>query len=1066
MKTIKPREGNATQPWNMAMNPEIWRYIFDLIKDPVFLHDAQFRVLLANRAYCREAGVTEVQALGKPYWEVFPLGSGPLPGCKDAMSGKSHTDSQEELSVGEKIFLSKSYVICDDQSKPLYALHLLSDITERKRAEDSLKLLAAKYHSVFELSTDAIMLLNETGFFDCNEATLQLFGCPTRDDFINKHPAELSPPTQPGGEDSMNLASQHIAMAIKNGSNRFEWMHRRFDGVEFPAEVLLTAMELDGKKVLQAVVHDITERKQLEQELILAHTTINKSNNAFYWLSSEGQVESVNDFACKSLGYSREELIGLHVWDFDPDFTQEDWISAWAELKDKGINGIESRHRRKDGSIFPIETTGNYIVSNGVEHAFIFVQDITQRKKLNDDLRWRTAFFEALVSTSADGIMVVDAEGKKILQNQRTNELWKIPKKILKNPDDSQQVQFVMSQTVDPKKFVDKVLYLYAHPEESSQDEVVLKDGTVLDRYSAPVIDSSGHLYGRIWSFRDITERKQVAQELHIAATAFETQEGMIVTDMKTRIMRVNQAFTRLTGYSAKEAIGQTPAMLKSGRQGKNFYHDLWVNLARDKYWQGEIWNRRKNGEVYPEWLTITAVTDAAGQITNYIGAFSDITQHKQNEADIYSLGFYDALTHLPNRRLLMDRLHQALASSVRSGREGALLFIDLDNFKDINDTLGHDIGDLLLQQVAQRLESGMREGDTVARLGGDEFVVMLEDLSESALEAAAQVEAIGEKILTALNQPYQLATHGYQSTASIGVAFFRNHNQSQEELLKHADIAMYQAKKSGRNALRFFDPHMQDAISARVALESELHNALERQQFQLYYQIQVNSSGSPFGAEALIRWLHPERGLVSPFQFIPLAEETGLILPIGQWVLETACSQLRAWQQDVLTRDLALSVNVSAKQFHQVDFVAQVQSLVQRHGINPTLLKLELTESMLLENIEDIITTMIALKEIGVQFSLDDFGTGYSSLQYLKRLPIDQLKIDQSFVRDIANDKAIVSTIIAMANSLGLDVIAEGVETEEQRQLLLNKGCTHYQGYLFGKPVPIEQFESLLKHG
>jgi len=439
------------------------------------------------------------------------------------------------------------------------------------------------------------------------------------------------------------------------------------------------------------------------------------------------------------------------------------------------------------------------------------------------------------------------------------------------------------------------------------------------------------------------------------------------------------------------------------------------------------------------------------------------------SEEKIKNLAFYDPLSLLPNRRLLLDRLNQALASSTRSGREGALMFIDLDNFKTINDTLGHDIGDLLLQQVAQRLLTCVREGDTVARVGGDEFMVILEDLSKDTLEAAAQTEEIGKKILATLGQPYQLATHGHHSTSSIGVTLFTNQQSEVAVLFKQADIAMYQAKKAGRNTLRFFDPQMQETVNARAALEGELHKALENQQFQLYYQIQVDDSHRPLGAEVLIRWIHPERGLVSPAQFIPLAEETGLILPIGQWVLETACAQLKAWQQDVLTRDLILAVNVSSKQFRQTDFVTQVQTTVQRHAINPTLLKLELTESLLLDNIEDTIATMSTLKGIGIMFSLDDFGTGYSSLQYLKRLSIDQLKIDQSFVRDLASDssdRAIVRTIIAMAQEFNMDVIAEGVETEDQRQFLQNAGCAQYQGYLFGKPVPIEQFEALLKQG
>jgi diguanylate cyclase (GGDEF)-like protein/PAS domain S-box-containing protein len=556
-------------------------------------------------------------------------------------------------------------------------------------------------------------------------------------------------------------------------------------------------------------------------------------------------------------------------------------------------------------------------------------------------------------------------------------------------------------------------------------------------------------------------------EQLNIAAVAFESQNAMTITDARNTILRVNRAFVECTGYLAEEVIGKNPRILSSGRHDAGFYAAMWETINRTGGWEGEVWNRRKNGEIYPEHLSITAVKDRDGIVTNYVASFSDISRRKMAEEEIQNLAFYDPLTSLPNRRLLLNRLKKALASSARSGVEGALLFIDLDNFKTLNDTLGHDKGDLLLQQVAQRLMSCVREGDTVAKFGGDEFVVMLGDLGRYDFEAAEGAEAVGEKILAALNQPYHLAAHEYRGSTSIGVTLFKGHQQQIDELLKQADIAMYQAKKDGRNILRFFDPDMQETINARAALENELRIALENRQFHLYYQIQVDSSHRPLGAEVLIRWIHPERGLISPDQFIPLAEETGVMLPIGQWVLESACAQLKAWQQDALTRELVLAVNVSARQFRQADFVALVQAAVRHHAINPMLLKLELTESMLLENIEDTVATMKTLKRIGIKFSLDDFGTGYSSLQYLKRLPLDQLKIDQSFVRDItfdSSDRAIVRTIIVMAHSLNLDVIAEGGETEEQRQLLLNKGCTHYQGYLFSKPVPIEQFEAQLR--
>jgi diguanylate cyclase (GGDEF)-like protein len=430
-------------------------------------------------------------------------------------------------------------------------------------------------------------------------------------------------------------------------------------------------------------------------------------------------------------------------------------------------------------------------------------------------------------------------------------------------------------------------------------------------------------------------------------------------------------------------------------------------------------------------------------------------------------LAFYDPLTSLPNRRLLSDRLTQALATRARSGNNGALLFLDLDHFKTLNDTLGHDIGDLLLQQVAERLTDSVREGDTVARLSGDEFVVLLEDLSEQALEAAAQTDTIGIHILAALNQPYQLATHQYHCSTSIGATLFNGHEKSVEELLKQADIAMYQAKASGRNALRFFDPNMQATITARVELEADLRKALAENQFELYFQPQVQHSGQIIGAEVLIRWHHPLRGLVSPAEFVPLAEETRLILPIGQWVLEKACAQIKSWEGSEHTRLLQLAVNVSVRQFFQVGFLDQVIQILSHTGINPAKLKLELTESLVLDDIDDTIFKMHALKNIGVRFSMDDFGTGYSSLSSLKKLPLDQLKIDQSFVRDISidrDDAIIVETIIAMANKLGMEVIAEGVETETQRAFLEQHGCLLFQGYLVSKPVPIEQFEMLIK--
>ena len=572
----------------------------------------------------------------------------------------------------------------------------------------------------------------------------------------------------------------------------------------------------------------------------------------------------------------------------------------------------------------------------------------------------------------------------------------------------------------------------------------------------------SGQLFQRY--HREIGEQ---ATALRIAATAFESQQGMVVTDAQRTILRVNQAFTSITGYSAEEAIGQYPSILSSGRQDKPFYAAMSQVLESEGAWAGEIWNRRKNGEVYPEWLSISAVRDESGVVTHYVGIFTDISERKSDQEQIETLAFFDPLTRLPNRRLLLDRLEQTLHASTRHNRKSALLFVDLDNFKTLNDTLGHHQGDLLLAQVAQRLKACVRDGDTVARLGSDEFVVMLEDLSESMEDAANQAEAVGEKVLAALAQDYVLAGSAHHSTTSIGVTLFGGAQQeSNEEPLKRAELAMFQAKAAGRNALRFFDAQMQAQVSAHATLEADLREALPAQQFMLHYQAQVVGNGHVTGVEALLRWQHPQRGMVPPARFIPLAEETGLILPIGQWVLETACMQLAMWAADPALCHLTVAVNVSARQFRQADFVTSVLATLARTGATAKLLKLELTESMLVDDVENIIATMGVLKAHGVGFSLDDFGTGYSSLAYLKRLPLDQLKIDQGFVRNIVtdpNDAAIAKMVVVLAESLGLAVIAEGVELQAQADFLAHLGCHAYQGYLFSKPLPREALEAFV---
>ncbi len=484
--------------------------------------------------------------------------------------------------------------------------------------------------------------------------------------------------------------------------------------------------------------------------------------------------------------------------------------------------------------------------------------------------------------------------------------------------------------------------------------------------------------------------------------------------------------------------------------------------------WQCEYRVRMPDGSV--RWHMTNAIPhrEADGAVVSH-GFTMDITDRKRAEHEIERLAFFDALTRLPNRRLLLDRLQRAVAACQRARSLGALLFIDLDNFKDLNDTLGHDMGDQLLAQVAARLVGSVREVDTVARFGGDEFVVMLEALAPELAGAASQAEVVAEKLLASLNQPFELDGAQHYSTPSIGITLFGDERLSVDELLKRADLAMYQAKAAGRNTQRFFDPDMQAAVNARSNLEADLRQGLARGELLVHYQPVVNHHALYLGAEALVRWRHPQRGMISPADFIPLAEQTGLILPLGRFVLHAACAQLQKWGQHAETAHLSVSVNVSARQFRQPGFVSEVLQTLRDHQVPPEKLKLELTESLLLGDIEDTISRMAQLKSEGVGFSLDDFGTGYSSLSYLKRLPLDQVKIDQGFVRDVLadpNDAAIVRTILALARSMDLDVVAEGVETTGQLAFLRLHGCEGFQGYLFGRPAPAEDIDAILRTG
>jgi diguanylate cyclase (GGDEF)-like protein/PAS domain S-box-containing protein len=541
------------------------------------------------------------------------------------------------------------------------------------------------------------------------------------------------------------------------------------------------------------------------------------------------------------------------------------------------------------------------------------------------------------------------------------------------------------------------------------------------------------------------------------------TQEGVITTDKYVVIQTCNAGFTKITGYTEEEVIGKTPGIISSGRHDKNFYYAMWEKINKYGFWQGEIWNRRKNGEVYPELLTITEIRDdETNEISNYAAIFSDISQLKSDEEEIKRLAFYDPLTELPNRRLLNDRLAQELAITGRSGKNGALLFIDLDHFKNINETLGHSAGDRVLVEVAYRLKQRVRDCDTVARISSDEFVVILTELNGQIELACNEARYIAEKLQQTICQVYSIMNHKLYISSSIGIAMFsENSDIPPDDLLKQAGTAMYRAKESGRNMLQFFQDSMQEAAMERMLIEKELRQALDENQLSLYYQPQVDYHGTLMGAEALIRWNHPKKGFIPPDKFIPIAEECGLIQAVGAWVLEQSFIHLRQW--DRLQVHLPhLAINISPRQFYHDDFMGILGRLVKQYQISPSRIMLEFTEGLLMNDVDVAIDKIKQLKKLGYTFSIDDFGTGYSSLSYLKHLPVDQLKIDKSFVEDITkneDDAVFVGTIIAIARHMNLGVVAEGVESKMELEFLKQNGCLCYQGYYFSKPLPEGQF-------
>ncbi|MBF0285597.1 MAG: EAL domain-containing protein [Magnetococcales bacterium] len=717
---------------------------------------------------------------------------------------------------------------------------------------------------------------------------------------------------------------------------------------------------------------------------------------------------------------------------------------------------VEHRLVRPNGEVAMVMGRGAVEVNAQGQalRMFGFVQDITQRKASEEKLKRSEATLRAILETAVNSIIVIDADKAIRLFNPAAERLfgYAAPEMMGKN------VRLLMPPPYreEHDDYVDHYLATGVRKIIGIGREVMglRRDGTT---FPAELFVSEMQVSGTrlfVGVIHDITERKLAEETMLLSRKVFENAgEAILITDPRGLITDVNPAYERITGYTRNEVLGKSPNITKSGRHGAEFYQNMWSRLLSQGSWEGEIWDRRKNGEVFPKWISINAIRNAAGVLSHYVAIFLDITGQKETEHKLERLAFYDALTGLPNRMLFRDRLTHEIAQTHRSSKPMALMFIDLDRFKWVNDTLGHAAGDELLKEVSRRLLGCVRQSDTVARLGGDEFTIILTDVAHP--EAAS---AVAQKLITSVRQPIPLLGQDVHVGASVGIALYPSDAPDMETLIKHADMAMYQAKEAGRNTFRFISLDLHAQAFDRIAMEDDLHKALDREELVLFYQPKMDLADRGVrGAEALVRWRKPEAGMVNPAQFIPLAEETGLILPMGRWILESACQGVAHWFQGS-DAPFKLAVNLSSREFQQPDLVERIHEIMEKTGASPERLELEITESMVMGDVEKAIGLMTRLRDMGLSLAMDDFGTGYSSLGYLKRFPLTTLKIDRSFVMDLPGrqgEGAIVEAIISMAHSLNLKVVAEGVETQEQLDYLRQRGCESIQGYLIGKPMP-----------
>ncbi|TRW92912.1 PAS domain S-box protein [Candidatus Methylobacter oryzae] len=961
-----------------------------------------------------------------------------------------HRDGREfpiELSIS----LIKTENGCEISS-------FIRDISERKRMEQQLTERESLFHAIFDQATDGIELIDpeELRFVEANPATCRMLGY-SYEEYLQLHLEDTQ----------VDLLGEALITTVRqveaSGGATFENRHRCKNGDILNVEVTSRILDLPGKRLLVGVWRDITERKRAEEVLreneAKYRLLFETANDGIFLLGTAGFIDCNEKGACL-FGLTREELIGRFPADLAPERQPDGRLSA--EVADVIVAAalagepqqFEWRCLRVDSTCLEVEITLNRIEMGGSIYLQAVVRDITERKRAEANLAAREREFRTLAENSPDNIVRYDCEARILYANPTLTRTLGISSADLlgKTP-----MEIINGELFE--EYQQTILTVGATGKNASYEQIVpIGKGHSQIHFIRLVAElgPDGKPVGVLGVGRDISEIKRAEENLRITASVFDnSQEAILITDANNTIIDVNPAFTLITGYQREEVLGHNPKLLRSKHHDQAFYAGMWKSLQQKKYWRGEIWNQRKSGETYAELLSIASICDDDGKAQRYVGVFSDISYLKEHEAELSRVAHYDALTGIPNRVLLADRMKQAIAKTAREKNLVAICYLDLDGFKAINDNLGHDAGDQVLIEVSRRIKNTIRGGDTVARLGGDEFVVLLE------LEKGEECGVTLERLLSVIAEPIIVKDKPQMLSASIGVSLYPLDDENSDTLLRHADQAMYVAKQSGKNRFHIYDTEMDLRARSHNELLKNIRYGLDNNQFELYFQPKINLSTKQLvGAEALIRWHHPERGLLPPIEFLRLIENTELDIEIGNWVIAAALNQLSRWH--CLGLDIEISINISAYHLESPRFTEKLRQQLARHkNIQPGKLQIEILETAALNDLSIVCDIIQECRQIGVGFALDDFGTGYSSLSYLSKLPVDVLKIDQSFVRDMLEDKgdkAIVQGIIALAQAFGRQTVAEGIETEEHYRTLHDMGCQVGQGYSIARPMPANE--------